>query len=208
MSELPASARDRQEQKWGARRNSLPQPTNRRRATCGRRSSAGSQEQSPSSPPADCCSRRKGGTTDRLRRRPQRRYSSHAARLDCACPESTARQTGGTVAIAHIQACATGARHDCFGSRGCSGVAMPLPRKRSPARTSAGRSMGDEGGAGSHSATSVPHECDRRTLPSGCLELGLGDGGILAGSTSGVWTAVGPPGVEPMPGQPAAPGVD
>ena len=30
--------------------------------------------------------------------------------------------------IAHIQACAAWARHDCFGSRGCFGLAMPLPR--------------------------------------------------------------------------------
>jgi len=35
----------------------------------------------------------------------------------------------GVVAIADIQACVAQAQHDCFGSRGSSGLAMPLPRQ-------------------------------------------------------------------------------
>ena len=35
--------------------------------------------------------------------------------------------------IAHIQACAAWARHDCFGSRGCSGLVIAMPRERSRA---------------------------------------------------------------------------
>ena len=45
---------------------------------------------------------------------------AHATR-DCACSESAAQQTWRAVAIADIQACGHEARHDCFGSRGCSG---------------------------------------------------------------------------------------
>jgi hypothetical protein len=58
------------------------------------------------------------------------------ARRDCACSESAGQQTWRAVAIADIQACVAWARHDCFGSRCCSGLAMPLPRKQSPARGS------------------------------------------------------------------------
>jgi len=56
------------------------------------------------------------------------------ARRDCACSESSPSKPGA-VAIDHIQACAGWARHDCFGSPGCSGLAMPLPRIRAPAST-------------------------------------------------------------------------
>ena len=31
------------------------------------------------------------------------------------------------LSIAHIQACTVWARHECFGARNCSGLAMPLP---------------------------------------------------------------------------------
>ena len=51
---------------------------------------------------------------------------------DRGCSESAVRQP--SLGIAHIQACAASARHGCFGSRGCSGIATPLPRMRSRAR--------------------------------------------------------------------------
>ena len=47
---------------------------------------------------------------------------------DRGCSEWAVQQTGCAGGIAHIQACAAWARHGCFGSRGCSGLAMPLPR--------------------------------------------------------------------------------
>jgi hypothetical protein len=50
------------------------------------------------------------------------------ARRDRACSTSAAQLTRNVVAIAHIQAWAAWARHDCFGSRGCCGPVMPLPR--------------------------------------------------------------------------------
>ena len=49
---------------------------------------------------------------------PQQRGNLHARR-DCACSESSPSKPGA-VAIDHIQACAGWARHDCFGSPGCS----------------------------------------------------------------------------------------
>ena len=69
----------------------------------------------------------------------------------------------GTVAIAHIQACAARARYDCFGSRGCFGLAMPLPRIRAPAPARvdarfASRSVGRRtlGINGNHASTARP----------------------------------------------------
>jgi hypothetical protein len=59
-------------------------------------------------------------------RRPSVPSVAYATR-DRARSESTVLQTGGTVAIAHIHACAAWARYYCFGSRGCSGLAIPLP---------------------------------------------------------------------------------
>ena len=56
---------------------------------------------------------------------------------DCACSESAAQQTWRAVAIADIQACRDWARHDCFGSRGCSGRASAMPRKGASAPTDA-----------------------------------------------------------------------
>ncbi len=50
---------------------------------------------------------------------------------DRGCSEWAVQQTRCAGGIAHIQACAAWARHGCFGSRGCSGLAMPLPRLRS-----------------------------------------------------------------------------
>ena len=44
---------------------------------------------------------------------------------DRGCSEWAVQQTGCAGGIAHIQACAAWARHGCFGSRGCSGLAMP-----------------------------------------------------------------------------------
>jgi len=52
------------------------------------------------------------------------------ARRDHACWQSAPSKLGSAVATAPIRACASWARHDCFGSHGCSGVAMPLPRLR------------------------------------------------------------------------------
>ena len=49
--------------------------------------------------------------------------------------QSSRRRTRRRAAApAHNQACAVWTRHDCFGSRGCSGLAMPLPRERKPER--------------------------------------------------------------------------
>ena len=48
---------------------------------------------------------------------------------DRGCSEWAVQQIGCTGGIAHIQACAAWARRGCFGSRGCSVLAMPLPRR-------------------------------------------------------------------------------
>ena len=56
------------------------------------------------------------------------------ARRDHACWQSAPSKLGSAVAIAPIRARASWARHDCFGSRGCSGVAMPMPRLRQSCR--------------------------------------------------------------------------
>jgi hypothetical protein len=49
---------------------------------------------------------------------------------DRGCSEWAVQQTRCAGGIAHIQACAAWARHGCFGSRGCSRLAMPSPRFR------------------------------------------------------------------------------
>ena len=54
---------------------------------------------------------------------------------DRGCSEWAVQQTGCAGGIAHIQACAAWARHGCFGSRGCSGLAMPLPRTHASRHT-------------------------------------------------------------------------
>ena len=41
------------------------------------------------------------------------------------------------IATAHIQACAASRRHDCFATRGCSGLAMPWPQIQSSGRRTA-----------------------------------------------------------------------
>ena len=53
---------------------------------------------------------------------------------DRGCSEWAVQQTRCAGGIAHIQACAAWARHDCFDSRGCFGLAMPLPRQRQSRR--------------------------------------------------------------------------
>jgi hypothetical protein len=59
---------------------------------------------------------------------------------DRGCSEWAVQQTRRAGGIAHIQACAAWARHGCFGSRGCSRLAMPSPRlQKSPRPCGRGR---------------------------------------------------------------------
>ena len=54
-----------------------------------------------------------------------------------ACSESRSSKTRCPVAFAHIQACRAWGAPRLLGSRGCSGLAIPLPRKGTPAPTDA-----------------------------------------------------------------------
>ena len=69
--------------------------------------------------------------------RSQRRWIGSVPTQDSdrGCSEWAVQQTGCAGGIAHIQACAAWARHGCFGSRGCSGLAMPLPRTHASRHT-------------------------------------------------------------------------
>ena len=89
---------------------------------------------------------------------------------DRGCSEWAVQQTRCAGGMAHIQACAAWARHGCFGSRGWSGLAMPLPRteKRVLAaayarsgRPPAGAGVDVDGVAGAHSCAPA----DRSTGP-------------------------------------------
>ena len=80
-------------------------------------------------------SERRGGAGEMVLaqpRPPQRSASARAARVGDRSDRQ--RRRDRAAASGHIQTCAAWARHDCFDSRGCSGLAMPLPRPQSSGR--------------------------------------------------------------------------
>jgi hypothetical protein len=85
---------------------------------------------------------------------------------DRGCSEWAVQQTRCAGGIAHIQACAAWARHGCFGSRGCSGLAMPLPRLQSRRRRGAHDRFGRDGDLPLRASGDHAHAggCSRRAI--------------------------------------------
>jgi len=89
------------------------------------------------------------------------------------CHRRMRRRAGQrTPGIAHIQACGACARNDCFGSRGCSGLAMPCHEIHSRVRGSRRLLRRDD-------AQAVRREPDADTAPllRYCIALLLARGG-------------------------------